>query len=157
MRYHLAQLNIAKMIAPLNDPIMLDFVNNTDRINALAEQSKGFVWRLKEEAEYIEANQVFQDNLLAINMSVWENPESLFDFTYHSGHVAIMKRKKEWFSKLKEMHMVLWFVENGQKPTPKEAKHRLEYLRKHGDTPYAFSFRSKFSSEDYKTYKVITS
>lgn len=155
MIYHLAQLNIAKMLAPMDDPIMADFVNNTDRINALAELTSGFVWRLKEDEDYERAEKVFEDNFLAINMSVWENKQSLFNFTYNSGHVAIMKRKKEWFSKIKEMHMVLWFVEEGHNPTPEEAKHRLTYLRENGETPYAFLFKSKYTTEDLKNYKVI--
>jgi len=156
MKYSLAQLNIAQMLAPLDDPIMADFVNNTNRINALAEQADGFIWRLKEDKDYERAEQVFQNNSLAINMSVWKDKQALFDFTYNSGHVAIMKRKKEWFSKMKNMHMVLWYVDKGHKPTPEEAKQRLEYIRKHGETPYAFSFRSQFNIEELENYKVIT-
>ena len=157
MAYNLAQLNIAKMLAPLDDPIMADFVNNTDRINNLAEQADGFVWRLKEDKDYDKAAEVFKDDFWAINMSLWKDKHSLFDFTYNSDHVAIMKRKKEWFSKLKEMHMVLWYVPENHEPSAQEAKDRLEYLRNHGETPHAFSFRSQFTTEEHENYKVIVS
>lgn len=156
MNFNLAQLNIAKMLAPLDDPVMADFVDNTDSINALAEQSDGFVWRLKEDIDYEKAEKVFEDSFWAINMSVWKNKESLFKFTYNSRHVAIMKRKNEWFSKIKEMHMVLWYIPVNHIPTAQEAKQRLDYIRTHGETPYAFSFKSKFTVEEFKNYKVIT-
>ena len=155
MKYNLAQLNIARMLAPIDDPIMEDFVNNLDRINALAEKSNGFVWRLTGEEDNATALRVFEDDFKIVNMSVWKDKKSLFKFTYNSGHVAIMKRKKEWFSKMKDMHMVLWYIENGHEPTPEEAKNRLVYIREHGETPYAFSFRSKFTIEELENYKVI--
>lgn len=145
---HLAQVNIAKMKAPIDSPIMADFVNNLDRINALAEKSQGFIWRLKGEENDATAIRVFEDDFLIINMSVWENAELLKDYVYKSLHVEILKRKKEWFEKMDQMHMALWYVEKDQAPTPQEAKERLEYLQTHGETPYAFSFRSKFNPGD---------
>ncbi|NMH89909.1 DUF3291 domain-containing protein [Flavivirga algicola] len=151
---HLAQINIAKRLAPLDDPIMLDFVNNLDRINALADKSEGFVWRLKDENKELAA-QVFQDEALLINMSVWENIEALFNYTYKSGHIEVFKRKKEWFDKMKMMHMAFWFIPKGHEPTFLEAKNRLDYLNKHGETPYAFSFKSKFTVTDSLNYKPV--
>lgn len=155
MDYDLAQLNIAKMLAPIDDPVMKDFVANLERINAMAESTPGFVWRLAGEEDNATALRVFDQNDIIINMSVWKDKESLFGFTYNSGHVAIMKRKKEWFSHMKEMHMVLWFVPHGHEPTPEEAKQRLAYVREHGDTPYAFSFKSKFTVNDLRSYNPI--
>jgi hypothetical protein len=155
MHYNLAQLNIAKMLAPIDDPIMFEFVNNLERINDIAERSNGFIWRLKSEQDNATAIRVFEDESLIINMSVWKDLKSLFDFTYNTGHAAIMKRKKEWFSKMKPMHMVLWFVEDGKVPTPKDAKQRLAYLRKHGETPYAFSFKKRYTPQDLINYKII--
>lgn len=149
----LAQVNIAEMLAPINDPIMEDFVNNLDRINALAEKSKGFVWRLTGEKDNATAITVFDNLFLIINMSVWNDIESLFDFTYNTAHVEIMKRKKEWFHKLPRMHMAFWYIENGHQPTPEEAKERLYYLQEHGETPYAFSFKSKFTMEEMINYQ----
>jgi len=155
MSYNLAQLNITKMLVPIDDPIMADFVANLDRINFLAEGSNGFVWRLKGVEENATAIRVFEDNFMIINMSVWKHKQALFEFTYNSGHLSIMKRKKDWFSKMKEMHMVLWYVEDGHAPTPEEAKQRLAYIRKHGETSYAFSYKSNFSIEVLNSYNII--
>ncbi|GAA3603862.1 DUF3291 domain-containing protein [Flavivirga amylovorans] len=151
---HLAQVNIAKRLAPMDDPIMQDFVNNLDRINALADESEGFVWRLKDEDKDL-GTQVFQDNELLINISVWENLETLFNYTYKSGHIEVFKRKKEWFSKMKMIHMAFWYIPKGYEPTFQDAKNRLDYLNKHGDTPYAFSFKSKFTPSDSLNYKPL--
>ncbi len=152
--FHLAQINIAKRLAPLDDPIMKDFVNNLDRINALADESEDFIWRLKDEDKDLGA-QVFQDDTLLINMSVWKNLEALFNYTYKSGHIEVFKRKKEWFSKIKMMHMAFWYVPKGYEPNFLDAKNRLDYLNKHGETPYAFSFKSKFTASDSLNYKPI--
>lgn len=151
---HLAQVNIAEMIAPINDPVMADFVNNLDRINTLAESSPGFVWRLKDEEGNATAIRVFDYDFLIINMSVWEDIDTLFDFTYKTAHVEILKRKKEWFHNMKQMHMAFWYVEKGHQPTPEEAKNRLKYIREHGETPYAFSFKSRFTIQDLKEYNA---
>ncbi|MDH7447161.1 DUF3291 domain-containing protein [Aquimarina sp. 2201CG14-23] len=149
----LAQVNIAEMLAPINDPIMEDFVNNLDRINELAEQSQGFIWRLKGDEGNATAITVFDNLFLIINMSVWENIETLFDFVYKTAHSDILKRKKEWFHKMPRMHMAFWYVEDGHEPTPEEAKERLYYLQEHGETPYAFSFKSKFTIDDAINYE----
>jgi hypothetical protein len=153
-QYKLAQVNIAKRLAPMDDPIMQDFVNNLDRINALADNHDGFVWRLKDEDKDL-AEAVFKDDTLIINMSVWDTIESLFDYTYKSDHVEIFKRKKEWFSKMKMMHMAFWYIPEGYEPTFQDAKDRLDYIDKHGDTPYAFGFKKKFSIEDAINYNPI--
>lgn len=151
----LAQVNIAEMLAPINDPVMEDFVNNLDRINKLAEQSKGFVWRLKSDEGNATAITVFDNLFLIINMSVWETVEALFDFVYKTEHSDILKRKKEWFHKMPRMHMAFWYVKNGHEPTPEEAKERLYHLQEYGETPYAFSFKSKFTIEDAVSFKKL--
>lgn len=153
-KFHLAQVNIAKRLAPMDDPIMLDFVNNLDKINAIADSFVGFIWRLKDE-DKDEATLIFKDDTLIINMSVWENLESLFNYTYNSGHIEVFKRKKEWFSKMKMVHMAFWYVPEGYNPTFQDAKDRLDYLNTHGDTPFAFSFKSKFTIEDAGIYKHL--
>ena len=152
--YHLAQVNIAKMLAPLNDPIMQDFINSVDKINAIADNAEGFIWRLQDEDKE-DAAIVFKDDSIVINMSVWENLDTLFNYTYKSGHIEVFKRKKEWFSKMKIMYMAFWYVLDGYKPTFLEAKERLDYLNKHGETPYAFSFKSKFTVQDSLQYKPL--
>lgn len=137
----LAQINIARMLAPIDSPIMADFVANIDDINALAETSSGFVWRLKDENDNATAIQVFDDEFIIVNMSVWQDAQSLFDFAYKTRHLEIFKRKKEWFERMKEHHLALWYVEDGHEPSPQEGKERLEYLRKHGETEHAFTFK----------------
>ncbi|MGK0427654.1 MAG: 6-phosphogluconolactonase (cycloisomerase 2 family) [Ulvibacter sp.] len=145
----LAQLNIAEAIAKMDSPVMADFVNNTDRINAIAEESEGFVWRLiidyNDDTHVVNA---FNSDSIVANMSVWKNRESLFNYVYNSGHVEVFKRKKEWFKEMLKMHMVLWYVNDGHNPTIEEGKERLEYLQKHGESPYAFGFKSKYLPED---------
>jgi len=153
--YNLAQVNIAKMLAPMDDTIMQNFVNNLDRINEIAEQAEGFIWRLKDGEDYEKAAEVFKDETLIVNMSVWTDMDSLFNYVYKSGHIEVFKRKKEWFSKLKMMHMVFWFVQAGHTPTPEEAKACLNYINTHGETPYAFTFKSKFISNEFLAYKKI--
>ena len=150
--YHLAQVNIARMLAPIDSPIMADFVNDLDRINGIAERSLGFKWRLTGDENNATALRVFEDDYLIINMSVWESKEALFNFTYASQHAGVLKRKKEWFHKMTDMHMCLWYVDKGSEPTPDEAKLRLQYLNEHGESPYAFSFKGKFTSDDALKY-----
>ncbi len=151
---HLAQVNIAEMIAPIHDPIMADFVNNLDRINALAEESQGFLWRLQGDENNATAITVFDNIFLIINMSVWEDMDALFNFTYKTAHAEILKRKKEWFKSMPRMHMAFWYVDEGHLPTPEEAKERLYYLQEHGESPYAFSFKSAFTVNDLEKYHV---
>lgn len=150
MEYHLAQLNIARMLAPIDSPVMADFVANLDRINLLAENSSGFVWRLKDDTNNATSIRFFDDDFLIVNMSVWENVDSLFKYVYQSDHIEVFKRRNEWFEKMGEMHMVLWYIPAGSTPTVAEAVERLTHLRQHGETPYAFSFRKKFSAPDVR-------
>ena len=147
-KYSLAQVNIARMRAPIDSPVMADFVANLDHINAIAEKSVGFIWRLKDETNNATSIKVFDDDWLIVNMSVWQDVESLFQYVYQSNHVEIFKRRKEWFEKMPEMHMALWYVPAGHLPTIAEATARLIYLRTHGETPFSFGFRKRFSSEE---------
>src|SRR5688572_10230314 len=145
MEFHLAQLNIARMLAPIDSPVMADFVANLDPINRLAENSNGFVWRLKDETNNATSIRIFDDDFLIVNMSVWESVDALYQYVYQSDHVEVFKRRKEWFEKMPEMHMVLWYIPVGSIPSVADAEERLTYLRRHGETPYAFSFRKKFT------------
>jgi len=148
---HLAQLNVADAIASMDSPEMADFVNNIERINKLAETSPGYIWRLTDEdSDNSYSMQLFDSEFIVTNMSVWKDRESLFDFVYNTSHVEIFKRRKEWFSKMPEMHMVLWYVNEGHIPDIEEAKERLRYLREHGESAYAFTFKSPYREEDVK-------
>ena len=149
---HIAQFNIAEAKGKMDNPIMTDFIANTDRINALADESPGFVWRLVgEDDDDSYSIKAFDSEYMLVNMSVWKDRESLFTFVYKSAHLEIFRRKKEWFKKMPKMHMVLWYVEDGHIPTVEEGKERLNYLKKHGESKYAFSFKSKYSPEDVKS------
>ena len=154
MKFQLAQVNIARMLAPMDSPIMADFVANLDPINALAEKSEGFVWRLKDESNNATSIKIFDDDYLIVNMSVWASAEALFQYVYQSDHIKVFKRRKEWFEKMPEMHMALWYTREGKWPTVDEAIERLVHLRTNGETPYAFSFRKKFSAEESTEFAV---
>jgi hypothetical protein len=147
-RHHLAQLNVGIIKAPLTSPVMADFVNNLDRINALAEASPGFVWRLQTDEGNATALRPTDDENLLVNMSVWEDAASLSRFVFKSAHVEIMRRRQEWFERMVEAYLVLWWVPKGHVPTVDEALHRLAHLRTHGPTPDAFNFRTAFPPPD---------
>jgi hypothetical protein len=145
--YELAQLNIAAMKEPLASPVMADFVANLDRINALAESASGFVWRLKDEAGDATGLRPLGEDTL-VNMSVWKDIASLEHYVYKMAHVEIMRRRKEWFERLREAHLVLWWVEKGHRPDIAEAVEKLERLRAGGPTPQAFTFRQAYPPPD---------
>lgn len=136
----LAQINVARLRVPEGDPIVADFFANLDRINALAESSDGFIWRLKDEAGNATGIQATPDPLLIINMSVWRDIEALRHFVYRSAHSGIMRRRTEWFEPLGTAHQALWWVEAEQMPTESEGMARLALLREHGPTREAFTF-----------------
>ncbi|HEY5757137.1 MAG TPA: DUF3291 domain-containing protein [Steroidobacter sp.] len=146
-RYELAQLNIAIMKEPLESPTMADFVANLDRINALAEGSPGFVWRLQTDEGDATALRPLGDDTL-VNLSVWKDVESLNRYVYKTAHVEIMRRRREWFDRMREAHFVLWWVPQGHRPTVLEAANKLALLRAHGPTADAFSFRDAFAPPD---------
>jgi len=146
--YHLAQINIGRLRAPVDDPMIADFKANLDRINALADASPGFVWRLVGEGgNATDIQPDADDPLLAINMSVWESPAALGAFVYRSDHQPIMRRRAEWFEKL-ELYMALWWVPVGHRPSVEEGMGRIETLRRLGPTAQAFTFRDIFPAPD---------
>ena len=146
-RFQLAQLNVALMKDAIDSPLMADFVANIDRINALAEDSPGFAWRLQTEAGNATSLSPLGRNKI-VNISVWEDVAALNHYAYKTAHVEIMKRRREWFERMSEAYMVLWWVPKGQWPTVAEAIARLERLRAHGPTPYAFTFKQAFPAPD---------
>ncbi|MBT8320764.1 MAG: DUF3291 domain-containing protein [Eudoraea sp.] len=150
MDYHLAQLNIAKLQAPLDHPQLAEFVNNVDRINTLAERSPGFVWRYVSASigNMDEEVLVFKDPTLVVNLSVWESLDDLFEFTYRSDHRDIFRKRKQWFHKFEGSYMVCWYLKEGDIPSLQAAKDRLQYLEDHGETPYAFTFRKRFTIQE---------
>ena len=144
MNHHLAQLNIARFMKPAEHPDNADFVNNLDRVNAIAESQPGFVWRLTGDGNDALDIHAFDDPNIAVNMSVWTSLESLADFVYRNeDHLAIMRRRREWFEKT-EFHLVLWWVEAGHIPSLAEAKDRLNLLITKGPSQLAFTFRRPY-------------
>lgn len=143
---HVAELNIARLAAPLDSPEMKDFVVALDPINELADRSPGFVWRLIGDAGIgaLDLRGPFGDDVV-VNMSVWESVEALRAFTYHSGHLEYLRRRREFFHHDgMTTYMVLWHVDEGHVPTLDEAAERLDHLTAHGPTPYAFTLRQTF-------------
>ncbi|MDB5468485.1 MAG: hypothetical protein JWR84_45 [Caulobacter sp.] len=146
--FHLAQINVGRLLAPVDHPRIADFVANLDRINALADGLPGFVWRLKGEGDNAtDLRPVEDDPMLAINMSTWEGLDDLAAFVYRSGHREIMRRRAEWFAPM-EVFMTLWWVPAGHRPTPAEGLARLAAFGRLGPTAEAFSFRYPFPAPD---------
>lgn len=142
--FHFAQINVARARAPLDDPLLADFVAQLDEINALADRSPGFVWRLQDETGSATDIQVEDDPLLIVNMSVWESREALFDYAYKSGHRQVLSRRKEWFERLETPSLALWWVPVGIQPTLEDGLERLGHLARHGPSAQAFTFNTCF-------------
>lgn len=145
--YQLAQLNVALMKAPLDSPAMADFAGNLARINKLAEESHGYVWRLESDTGDATAFRPLGEHVL-INLSVWADIESLSRYVYQSSHVEVMRRRRNWFDRMSGAHMVLWWVPAGHRPTLDEALERLEALRANGPGPAAFTFTHAYGPPD---------
>ena len=142
--HHLAQINIAKLKALEGDPSNAFFFDNLVRVNTLAEQSEGFVWRLQDEAGDATSISAFDDPMLLINISVWESVEALKKFAFNTIHKKIFERREEFFEPLGRPHATMWWIPKGNLPSFEEAKEKLELLEKEGPTPAAFTFAEAF-------------
>ncbi len=142
--YHIAQINIARMRGPLESPVMEGFVARLEEINALADHSPGFVWRLQTEEGDATSVQAFDDPLLLVNLSVWETIEALHTFIYRSTHLQLLQGKKSWFKRPEKPHLALWWIAAGHEPSVAEAKARLELLQDQGPGPDAFTFSRRY-------------
>lgn len=142
---HLAQVNIGRMKAPLDDPSMHGFVSRLAALNALADGSDGFVWRLQDgEGAGNTYLRPFDDDRIIVNMSVWASAEQLRAYTYNGPHAEILKQRRDWFEKFDGVAVALWWVAAGHTPTMDEAKQRLKSLDEYGPTPFAFTFKVMF-------------
>ncbi len=148
MEFHLAQLNVALAKGDSESEMMRGFYDNVERVNTLAEASKGFVWRYRDEPGDDPGLHVFDTPQLLVNLSVWESLESLKHFMFQTMHLQFMKQKKEWFQPLDKPNYVLWYIAQGHIPDLFEAKERLIHLQRHAETPFAFSFKSPFLPTD---------
>lgn len=146
-RFHLAQLNIGRLVAPTDDPVVAPFMEALDEINAVADASPGFVWRLQTDEGNATAVRPYDDDDILVNLSVWTDLDALADYVYRSDHTAFLRRRREWFTKPDGPILVLWWVPAGHVPSVEEALERLEELRRSGPTPTAFTFRHPFPPE----------
>jgi hypothetical protein len=150
MDYVVAQVNIGRLAAPLDSPQLADFVAGLDPVNAVADAAPGFVWRLQTEDGNATALRVFEqdaegaDGGILVNMSTWETVEDLAAFVYGEAHLAVLRRRREWFERLKDAYAALWWVPRGHIPTTAEAEERVKHLRANGPTPHAFTLRVHF-------------
>ncbi len=144
MDYHLAQINIARLIAPVDDPRIADFVAQLDGINAIAEASPGFVWRLKSGSGNATDIAYNDDPFVIPNMSVWKSVEELRDFAYRSQHLQVFKDRAKWFEKMDKPHYCLWWIPVGHIPSVAEGRERLEHYQLHGPTQHSFWFSKLF-------------
>jgi uncharacterized protein DUF3291 len=146
-QWHLAQVNIGRARGAPTDPVMQEFVARLEEINALADRSPGFIWRLQTEDGNATAFRPYADNRILINMSVWTDLESLRDYVFRTAHAAVMRRRREWFERFEGIYLALWWVPAGHRPSVEEAVGRLAHLEAHGPTPHAFSFAQPFNSD----------
>jgi hypothetical protein len=142
--WHLAQLNVGRLVAPLESKTLAGFVAALEPINALADAHPGFVWRLQTEAGDATSIRPTEDDLFLVNLSVWSSLEALRAFVYTTAHVQVLRQRRAWFEQLATSHLALWWVPAGHIPTVTEALDRLEVLRQRGPTPAAFTFRTPF-------------
>jgi hypothetical protein len=141
---HLAEINVARLRYPLENPRVAEFVENLDRINALAEASEGFVWRLKDDAGNATQIRAYDDPMIIVNMSVWSSPEALYGFAYRTAHRSFVQRRKKWFDLFGTAYLALWWVKAGPFPDVAEGRRRLAHLERFGPTPWSFNFRRPF-------------
>ena len=145
--WQLAEFNIARLRQPLDHPDTAPFVEALDMVNALAESSPGFVWRLQDESgqssSYVRA---YDDPLTIINLSVWESPDALRDFVFRTSHTSFLRRRREWFERMDVTYLVCWWVVAGTAPTVADAVERLDHLHRDGPSADAFTLRDPFPS-----------
>lgn len=142
--FHLAQLNVARAVAPLDDVRMADFMARLDEVNALAERSPGFVWRLKGESGNATDLAVGDDPRVIVNLTLWDSVDHLFAFTYRTDHTTVFARRFEWFERPSDPSVVMWWRAAGTLPAIDDALRRLRLLAADGPSPDAFTFRHRF-------------
>ena len=141
-RFHIAEVNIGRVRAPLEDEIMQGFVARLEEINALADGAPGFVWRLKSDVGPSSYLHPYDDERILVNMSVWESVEALKDYTYRTVHAELLRGRHNWFEKFEGVYLALWWVPAGHTPSIDEAKKRLAHLEEHGPSQLAFTFKT---------------
>jgi hypothetical protein len=135
-----AELNVGYARYPLDDPRMAGFMDNLDKLNALAERSKGYIWRMKSDSGNATDLAVPGDEELISNMSVWEDVESLGDYVFNTIHAKFYEKRPAWFENMMSNHFVMWWIEDDHIPTLEEAMQRLAHLQEHGSSDHAFGW-----------------
>jgi uncharacterized protein DUF3291 len=153
MAFELAQVNIARLLAPLTDPLLQDFVDALEPVNALADAAPGFVWRLQTEDGDATAVRAFEWDAgdsagVIVNMSVWRSIETLAAFAYSGPHREVLRQRRKWFERMREAVTALWWVPEGHRPSTAEAEERIRHLRAHGPTSYAFTLSTTFAPDE---------
>jgi hypothetical protein len=146
--YHIAQVNIGRVKAPADSPIMAGFYNRLDEINALADRSPGFVWRLQTANGNAAYLRPYEDDRILMNMSVWDSIEALTTYVYKTAHVKLLRQREAWFEQFSSAYLALWWVPVGHIPGIDEAKKRIAYLDQHGPTQFAFTFKTVFPPDE---------
>jgi hypothetical protein len=148
MGYHIAQVNIGRIKGPIDGPVMAGFVARLDEVNALADISPGFVWRLQTSAGNATYLRPYDDDRILVNMSVWQTVDALKDYVYRTVHAQLLRQRQEWFENFAGSYMALWWVPAGHLPGVDEAKKRLAHLENHGPTEFAFTFKKVFQPDE---------
>jgi Domain of unknown function (DUF3291) len=163
MDYVIAQINVGRLVAPLDSTQLAGFVAQLDPVNAVADDAPGFLWRLQTEDGNATALRAFEadaegaDGGILVNMSVWETVQALADFVFGDAHLAVLRRRREWFERMTVAYTALWWVPRGHVPTIAEAEDRVKHLRLHGPTPHAFTLRQHFPAPDAHDVQPIDS
>ncbi|MBL0346814.1 DUF3291 domain-containing protein [Candidatus Villigracilis affinis] len=147
-KFHIAQVNIGRSKAAPQDPIMAGFMSRLDEINAIADTSPGFVWRLQTAEGNATDLRPYEDERILVNMSVWESIEQLKQYVYKTTHADLLRQRQAWFEKFSGSYTALWWIPKGHVPTVDEAKKRLAHLESHGPTPFAFTFKESFPADE---------
>ncbi len=147
-KYNVAQINIGRIKGPLDGPVMAGFMARLDEINALADGSPGFVWRLQTTEGNATYFRPYDDDQILMNMSVWETIEDLRHFVYHTMHVELLRQRQQWFENFAGAYIALWWVPVGHIPGIDEAKKRIACLDAHGPTQFAFTFKKIFQPDE---------
>lgn len=137
---HLAEINIARLKHPIDDPRIAEFARNLDLVNGIAERSEGFVWRLKDDSGNATGISAFDDPMIIANMSVWRDAASFEHFVWNTVHKRFYSHREKWFSVMKMEHFVMWWVDEGHQPALNEAKARLDRYNEDGNSDHAFGW-----------------
>lgn len=153
--YHLAELNVGRLLAPTDDPRVAEFMANLDRINGLGKRMPGFVWMMEGSGEPGTGNtenNVGDDPQFVANLTVWRDVPSLERFVWGTIHKQFYDRRQEWFEVLGEMHFVMWWVPAGHHPSLEEALDRLDHLRTNGGSEFAFGWNDLKDAKMWRSH-----